>query len=133
MLWQKRDTALLAHFTNQIQDPAEKERGWQRYRQIVEFAQSRLCRHRQICLHFGETPKWTSCDSCDVCSGLPEWLAARTQAGLDAKSGMAEGVRSYAKPGVAYRANTSGTSAEVDPELRSFIGVNTPEELQSLL
>src|SRR5438105_1405541 len=130
MLWQKRDTALLAHFTNQIQDPAEKERGWQRYRQIVEFAQSRLCRHRQICLHFGETPKWTSCDSCDVCSGLPEWLAAQPQAGLDAKSGMAEGVRArtdegrgYAKSGmgVADRAHISATSVEVNPELREYL------------
>src|SRR5213079_3382609 len=93
LLWKRQDTALLAHFINQIQDSAEKERSWQRYREIVGFAESKHCRHRQICLHFGETPKWTKCDSCDVCSGLPEWLAARTQAGLDAKSGMAEGVR----------------------------------------
>jgi len=33
-----------------------------------------VCRHRQICLHFGETPKWTSCGMCDVCASLPDWL-----------------------------------------------------------
>ena len=76
LLWKRQDTALLAHFNNQIQDAAEKERSWQRYRDIVGFAESRSCRHRQICLHFGETPKWTICESCDVCSGLPEWVSA---------------------------------------------------------
>src|SRR5437899_8167675 len=76
LLWKRQDTALLAHFINQIQDSAEKERSWQRYRDIVGFAESKRCRHRQICLHFGETPKWTKCDSCDVCSGTPEWISA---------------------------------------------------------
>src|SRR5436309_3253505 len=76
LLWRRQDTALLAHFINQIQDSGEKERSWQRYRDIVGFAESKRCRHRQICLHFGETPKWTKCDSCDVCSGTPEWISA---------------------------------------------------------
>ena len=76
LLWKRQDTALLAHFINQIQDSGEKERSWQRYRDIVGFAESKRCRHRQICLHFGETPKWTKCDSCDVCSGTPEWISA---------------------------------------------------------
>jgi len=78
LLWQKRDTALLAYFINQIQDSAEKERAWQRYHNIVDFVESKRCRHRQICVHFGETPKWTSCESCDVCSGVPEWLIEPT-------------------------------------------------------
>ena len=76
LLWKRQDTALLAHFINQIQDSAEKQRSWQRYRDIVGFAESKRCRHRQICVHFGETPKWTKCDSCDVCSGTPEWISA---------------------------------------------------------
>src|SRR6266567_1402534 len=98
MLWQKRDTALLAHFTNQIQDPAEKERSWQRYHQIVDFAQSQHCRHRQVCLHFGETPKWMSCESCDVCGGLPEWLAAPSKIGLSTKNRVAAGVHARPTP-----------------------------------
>ncbi|MFB3131422.1 MAG: ATP-dependent DNA helicase RecQ, partial [Rhodothermales bacterium] len=67
LLWQKRDAGLLAHFVEQITDPAEKERAWQRYHQIRSFAESKSCRHRQICTHFGETPKWRSCGACDVC------------------------------------------------------------------
>jgi len=49
---------LLAHFVDRLTDPAEKERAWQRYHAMRRFAESGQCRHRQICLHFGETPKW---------------------------------------------------------------------------
>jgi ATP-dependent DNA helicase RecQ len=76
LLWQKRDAALLAHFIKEIADPAERERAWQRYHEIRRFAESGACRHRQICSHFGETPKWKSCGACDACSGVPDWLAA---------------------------------------------------------
>jgi ATP-dependent DNA helicase RecQ len=74
LLWQKRDTALLAHFISQITDEAETERAWERYRKIRDFAGMARCRHRQICMHFGETPKWESCGACDVCGSGPEWL-----------------------------------------------------------
>jgi ATP-dependent DNA helicase RecQ len=75
LLWHKRDTALLAYFIDQITDPVEKERAWQRYHAIRRFADSGSCRHRQICVHFGEMPKWTSCESCDVCGCESAWLA----------------------------------------------------------
>ncbi|HET8826196.1 MAG TPA: RecQ family ATP-dependent DNA helicase [Terriglobales bacterium] len=76
LLWQRQDTGLLAYFINKIEDPMEKERSWQRYREIVAFAEKQRCRHRQICLHFGEVPKWLDCGSCDVCTGLPSWIGA---------------------------------------------------------
>ena len=79
LLWQKRDAGLLAYFIEQVTDPAEKERAWQRYHTIRRFVESNTCRHRQICLHFGETPKWTECGACDVCSGTPEWLSDDTK------------------------------------------------------
>ncbi|MGH9793199.1 MAG: RecQ family ATP-dependent DNA helicase [Candidatus Acidiferrales bacterium] len=74
MLWQKRDVGLLTYFIQQITDPAEAERAWQRYRDIIRFAESKACRHRQICAHFGEIPKWTSCRACDACGVRPAWL-----------------------------------------------------------
>jgi ATP-dependent DNA helicase RecQ len=79
LLWQKRDRALLAHFIHEIQDDAERERSWERYRQISDFAESQKCRHRRICLHFGETPKWSTCGACDVCGSSPEWLKVPVQ------------------------------------------------------
>jgi ATP-dependent DNA helicase RecQ len=75
LLWQKKDAGLLGHFANQILDAAERDRAWQRYHRIREFAESNNCRHRQICTHFGETPKWSCCGACDVCGGTPEWLS----------------------------------------------------------
>jgi ATP-dependent DNA helicase RecQ len=76
LLWQKQDLGLLVYFINQIGDAAERDRAWQRYHLIRGFAESKSCRHRQICLHFGEKPIWASCGACDVCSGVPEWLLA---------------------------------------------------------
>jgi ATP-dependent DNA helicase RecQ len=74
LLWRKQDASLLAYFANQIVDAAERDRAWQRYHTIRAFAESGKCRHRQICTHFGEIPKWTSCAACDVCGAAPDWL-----------------------------------------------------------
>jgi ATP-dependent DNA helicase RecQ len=74
LLWRKQDAGLLGYFANQILDDAERERAWQRYHTIRAFAESGKCRHRQICTHFGETPKWASCGGCDVCGAAPVWL-----------------------------------------------------------
>ena len=37
LLWQKRDTALLAHFIKEMTDAAEQSRAWQRYDEIRAF------------------------------------------------------------------------------------------------
>jgi ATP-dependent DNA helicase RecQ len=74
LLWQKKDAGLLAHFIEAIGDRQEQQRAWDRYHTMRRFAESSTCRHRHICLHFGETPKWTECDMCDVCAEAPEWL-----------------------------------------------------------
>jgi ATP-dependent DNA helicase RecQ len=74
LLWQKRDHVLLDYFIGKISDDAERERSSERKRVISRFADSKRCRHRQICLHFGETPKWENCGNCDSCGAKPEWL-----------------------------------------------------------
>jgi ATP-dependent DNA helicase RecQ len=76
LLWQKKDAGLLAHFMEQLTDPQERERGWQRYHIIRNFVESSGCRHRQICLHFGESPKWATCGACDACGCEIGWLSA---------------------------------------------------------
>jgi len=117
MLWRKQDAGLLGYFANQILDAAERDRAWQRYHTIRAFAESGRCRHLQICTHFGETPKWTSCGACDVCKAAPEWLTEkvtpavvrRTFAGAGAGTGSV-GVRVAANP-----------VAEADQELREYL------------
>lgn len=76
LLWQKRDVGLLAYFIDNLKDPAEKERAWERYHAMRRFAEASRCRHRQICTHFGEKPKWETCKMCDLCAPLPEWISA---------------------------------------------------------
>ena len=75
LLWQKRDVGLLTYFINNMSDPAEKERSWQRYHEVLKFVEEGKCRHLQICSHFGETPKWNTCGACDVCGSSPSWLS----------------------------------------------------------
>ncbi|HXM23600.1 MAG TPA: RecQ family ATP-dependent DNA helicase [Terriglobales bacterium] len=116
LLWQKRDAGLLAHFIGQVTDPAEKERAWQRYDTIRRFVESNSCRHRRICLHFGETPKWTECGACDVCSGAPEWLSESkgTKRKKSSLSSVAEGLAQ--QPGQAQP-----VVPDFDPELREYL------------
>jgi len=67
LLWQKKDAGLLAYFIEQIADHAEKKRSWDRYHEVRGFAESKECRHKIICHHFGEKVAWKSCEACDVC------------------------------------------------------------------
>ena len=74
LLWQKKDLGLHAYFIGQIEDRAERDRAWQRYREMERFVASRDCRQRHVCRHFGEQPKWERCGNCDACAGVPQWL-----------------------------------------------------------
>jgi ATP-dependent DNA helicase RecQ len=109
LLWRKQDAGLLGYFANQILDAAERDRAWDRYHTIRAFAESGKCRHRQICTHFGETPKWTSCGSCDVCGAAPEWLAEVMTPAVVRRSVVSGGARA-ATP-----------VADADQELREYL------------
>jgi len=111
LLWQKKDAGLLGFFANQITDAAERERAWERYRIIREFVESKRCRHRQICGHFGEKPKWETCAACDVCGSAAEWMVKSEVA-----PGKAAGKRRLPLQPVAAAA--SGPEAE---ELREYL------------
>lgn len=110
LLWRKRDAGLLGHFANQIMDAAERDRAWQRYYKIRDFAEAGKCRHREICLHFGETPKWSSCNACDVCGEMPDWLSG------------AVGPKAARKTSRAVPIQRPAPSAtDVDPALREYL------------
>ncbi|MHB8216649.1 MAG: RecQ family ATP-dependent DNA helicase [Candidatus Sulfotelmatobacter sp.] len=112
LLWQKKDAGLLGFFANQITDGAERERAWERYRIIREFVESKRCRHRQICAHFGEAAKWEKCDACDVCGSAAEWMAKSAAVA----AGKAAGKKRLPLEPVAARAE--GSEAE---ELREYL------------
>jgi ATP-dependent DNA helicase RecQ len=107
LLWQKRDAGLLGFFANQITDAAERERAWERYRIIREFVESKRCRHRQICGHFGEVAKWETCDACDVCGSGAEWMTAA--------------VRGVSYAGKESRVVAGPRGSSVDAELSEYL------------
>jgi ATP-dependent DNA helicase RecQ len=123
LLWQKRDVGLLAYFIDQITDAGEKQRAWQRYHEICSFAQSGTCRHRQICLHFGETPKWDSCGACDVCASVPDWLSQSSTISRHAEqktSSPAAGRPREPRP-AAQSAHMTIMAQEGNSELRDYL------------
>ena len=87
LLWQKKDAGLLGFLPIRLRTRQESERAWERYRIIREFVESKRCRHRQICPHFGETPKWESCEACDVCGSAAEWMVKAALSSKSAASG----------------------------------------------
>ena len=113
LLWQPKDAGLLAYFVKQIGDPAERERAWQRYHEIHDFVQSSRCRQQQVCVHFGENPKWSECGLCDICGEEPEWLAESTlpRPGRRARRGKSP----------TATASRDAMAAEVDKDLCDFI------------
>lgn len=117
LLWRKQDAGLLGFFANQITDAAERDRAWQRYHRIRDFAESNHCRHRQICTHFGETPKWTSCEACDVCASVPEWM---TIAVSHAEVRQTPGRQAAVRRAVAVSSD-SPTAIEPDADLREYL------------
>ncbi len=134
LLWQNRDAGLHAYFIGQINDSAEKERAWQRYHEIRNFVESKYCRHLQICRHFGEIPKWNTCNACDVCGSEPDWLSAQEETAPPPRSRskrrkvaqQREESKTTPRPAPPVQRErvqfSLGTIAsDIDPELREYL------------
>jgi len=111
LLWRKQDAGLLGYFANQILDAAERERAWQRYHTIRAFAESEKCRHRQICTHFGENPKWASCGGCDICGAAPDWLTETISAAAVRRTAV----------GTGFSGARAVPGSVADQELRDYL------------
>jgi ATP-dependent DNA helicase RecQ len=101
-----------------VTDPAERERGWQRYHAIRRFAESGQCRHSQICSHFGEKTKWTSCGACDVCGCESQWLLKSMEAEPPARTQLSMPEVTHVQ---ANSARVAESVATVDSELGDYI------------
>ena len=120
LLWQKKDAGLLGFFANQVTDAAERERAWERYRIIRAFVESKRCRHRQICGHFGEAPKWETCEACDVCGSAAEWMTAPARAEIY--------VGKEPRLPAAPEAGVSAADAELREYLREWRRITAKEQ-----
>jgi len=132
LFWQPRDSALHAHFIKQIADQDEQARAWRRWRDIQHFVKSKECRQKLVCLHFGETPKWERCGTCDCCGGLPDWIQveAPPRRRKPSRAGARRGT-----PAVQYRGSllTTPDSAKAAAFLESRYGPDPDAELRAFL
>ena len=123
LLWQNKDRALLAYFINQLLDKDEQQRAWQRYRDVLHFAEGERCRHLHICTHFGQIPKWTRCEMCDVCGNVPGWVkekpAAEVRVGKKKKSVGQALPPAVGRPGLA---GESARRAKPEPKPAASAG-----------
>jgi ATP-dependent DNA helicase RecQ len=119
LLWQKKDRGLQAYFIGKMEDPAERERAWQRYREVERFVESLECRQHHVCKHFGEQPKWERCGTCDICAGTPDWLEVEAAGprGRRAKTGFTP-----TEKRAAGEQRAGGTTLSVlDAQLREYL------------
>jgi ATP-dependent DNA helicase RecQ len=116
LFWQKRDTGLHAFFIGKLEDEDEKELAWQRYHEVERFVQSPECRQRNICRHFGEIPKWESCENCDACAAAPEWLEVEPERGK-ARTGK----QVQARRAVRQQTPRPAAKLSVDRELNEYL------------
>jgi ATP-dependent DNA helicase RecQ len=80
LFWQGADFFRQRYFIDEIPGQAEKRRAREGFDGVKKLVDSSECRQRLICLHFGETPKWKHCGTCDVCAEAPDWLNVEVQA-----------------------------------------------------
>jgi ATP-dependent DNA helicase RecQ len=116
IFWEKKDNGLRAFFINQIGDSQEKDRAWDRYRQIQHFVGGKKCRQKEICNHFGEVTKWDRCEVCDICAGTPKWLSGINQNSTRTSETTQNPNRLLEAAG--YELNPT---VEVNGELREFL------------
>ena len=101
--------------------PREKERAWQRYHTVRHFVDTPVCRHRQICQHFGEVAKWESCGACDVCGCGLQWL--EHPASTKSSGGAQERPRRKKKP--LRRDSPAPASRKEGPGTETAVGAGS--------
>ncbi|MDE2902219.1 MAG: DNA helicase RecQ [Chloroflexota bacterium] len=61
------DRHALSGFIEQIEDETERERAWQKLRQMVRYSELHTCRRAFLLDYFGEVYDQATCGNCDVC------------------------------------------------------------------
>ena len=61
------DRHALSGFIEQIEDETERDRAWQKLRQMVRYSELHTCRRAFLLDYFGEVYDQATCGNCDVC------------------------------------------------------------------
>lgn len=80
LLYNRGDMMRLGHFLDQLQDSTERDIGWQKLKQMADYAEKPICRRRQLLAYFDEDLQEDNCGGCDICLQGVEELDATTEA-----------------------------------------------------
>jgi ATP-dependent DNA helicase RecQ len=80
LLYQRGDMMRLGHFLDQLPDATEREIGWDKLKQMADFAEKPVCRRKQLLSYFEETLEGDNCGGCDICLQGVETMDATTEA-----------------------------------------------------
>ncbi len=80
LFYNRGDMIRLGHFLDQLQDQAERDIGWQKLKQMADYAEKPICRRRQLLAYFDEDLAGDNCGGCDICLQGVEEIDATTQA-----------------------------------------------------
>jgi len=80
LLYNRGDMMRLGHFLDQLPDTTEREIGWQKLKQMADYAELPVCRRKQLLSYFDEQLPGENCGGCDICLQGVEELEATTQA-----------------------------------------------------
>jgi ATP-dependent DNA helicase RecQ len=67
LLFRASDAAKQIGFLDEIADPQQRRVAESQLRQMIDYAESALCRRRTLLAYFGETSEFDRCGSCDNC------------------------------------------------------------------
>ena len=80
LLYNRSDMVRLGNFIDQLEDDKEQRVGWHKLKNMAAFAESAVCRRRQLLAYFEEELAEENCGGCDVCRQGVEQVDATTEA-----------------------------------------------------
>ncbi len=67
LFYNRGDMARLGYFIDQLVDARERDISWKKLRQMADFAETPVCRRKQVLAYFDEELPGDNCGGCDIC------------------------------------------------------------------
>ena len=80
LLYSRGDMARARHFIDQVENENERRAALEKLHSMGSFAESPICRRRQLLAYFGEELPGDNCGACDVCAHGVEQVDATVDA-----------------------------------------------------
>ncbi len=80
LLYSMKDEDTQNYFINQVEDPDERQRNYEKRATMLSFARNEKCRRTTLLNYFGESYPRENCATCDVCTDRGETMDAARDA-----------------------------------------------------